>query len=343
MNICYVKGKYCFFNMPKKLSIYIILLLFCTNLMAQQTPLFSQYVLSEFVVNPSVAGVDGMTSISLIGRKQWIGWEFAPENYAASVSTRILKSQTVFKAKRKPGPTSFKRGASGRVGLGASILKDRNGAVNRTSVNFAYAYHVPMYNSQLSFGLSLLMNQFSIDREFAELGDPNDPVNALIGSSTYSPDAGFGVDYSTPDYHIGLSAFNLFQSPVKFGETTVNYRELRQQRHYYVLGTYKGKIESNNQWTYEPSVLLRGTENLKGVAELSLRFIYNEEYWAGVSMRTTKEFVALLGLKANKLYFGYSFDYGFNDIAQLSYGSHEVVMAIKLGDSTRRYRFWQRY
>jgi hypothetical protein len=50
-----------------------------------------------------------------------------------------------------------------------------------------------------------------------------------------------------------------------------------------------------------------------------------------------------LGLRFDKLYFGYSFDYGFNEISLRTYGSHEIILAIKLGDSTRRYRWYERY
>lgn len=329
--------------MRKRTLIFILLLLSVLFAHGQQAPIFSQYVLNEFIINPSVAGRDGMVSIGLTGRKQWLGWEHAPENYSTSISGRILKSTSVFKPKRRSGPSSLKRGATGRVGLGAAIQRDNNGAVSRTNVNLTYAYHVPMFQSQLSFGFTLLMNQFSIDGDLAEVGDPGDPVNSLIGTSTYSPDAAMGMDYSTTQYHIGFSVFNLFQSPVKFGETTIQYRELKQQRHYYILGTYKGKLPSYQSWAYEPSIMFRGTENLKGTLEGSMRFIYDEEYWFGVSFRSTKDIIVLLGLKVNKMYFGYSFDYGFSELSRLSYGSHEVVMGIKLGDSTRRYRFWQRY
>lgn len=328
--------------MRNRFLIFFIFILSCSAGVAQQAPLFSQYVLNEFVLNPAVAGVDATTSISIIGRKQWLGWEFAPENYSASIAGRILKSPKK-RVKRKTGAGSLQEGASGRVGLGGSILTDRNGAVNKTSVNFTYAYHLPFHNSQLSFGLTFMANQFRIDEDYAEVSDPNDPVNAIIGSSTFSPDAALGVNYSSTKYHAGFSIFNLFQSPVKIGETSIDYRELQQERHYYFLATYKDKFSSNPKWSYEPSFVGRGTEQFKGTLEASMRLIYQDEYWCGLSVRTTKDIILLLGLKLNNFYFGYSFDYGFNEIAQLSYGSHEVVMAIKLGDSTKRYRYWERY
>lgn len=325
-----------------KLFIYLILAFLCRIGIAQQSPLYSQYILNEFIINPATAGSDGMTSITLNGRKQWLGWRFAPENYSVSVSGRILKSQKKYVSKGI-GPNSLKKGASGRVGLGGSLIVDRNGAINKTSASFTYAYHLPFHNSQLSMGLTLLANQFRIDDEFAEVVDPGDPLNGLIGSSTFSPDAGLGIDYSASEFHAGLSIFNLFQSPVKFGEESIDYRELRQERYYYLLATYKNELPSNHEWQYEPSIVARGSERFNGMLEASIRLIYMNEYWFGFSGRTSKEIIFFMGIKVDMFYFGYSFDYGFNDIAKLSYGSHEVVMAIKLGDNTRRYRYWERY
>lgn len=333
--------------MRKIIIITTLISLFCTIGSAQQTPIYSQYVLNEFIINPSVAGIDGMTSINLSGRKQWLGWEYGPETYSASISTRILKMNKVIVSKiQRTNRNKLKKKSSGRVGLAAAFVNDKNGAVNRTGANFTYAYHIRMHNSELSFGLSLLMQQFNIDSELAKLDQRFgvDPLEAWLGKSAYIPDAAFGVHYSTNKYNFGISSYQLFQSPVKFGDIDLNNKELKQIRHYHYHGSYKDKFDSNPDWQYEPSALIRMTENLQLSADLSLRFIYKEEYWAGLSLRTSGEFILLMGLKYNHFYFGYSFDYGFNEFARLtSYGSHEALIAIKLGDSSRRYPYWERY
>ncbi len=323
--------------------VVILYLINFSGIKAQQSPLYSQYILNEFIVNPSLAGNDGTTTINMSGRKQWWGLGNSPETYSASVSTRILKSRSPIVSKKKPGASSIRKGSRGRVGLGGSILMDRNGAVNSTTFNFSYAYHISFYASDLSFGGSLLTTQFSIDEDLAEFRDPDDPAAALLGVSTYTPDAAFGVDYSAEKYHVGLSIFNLFQSPVKFGAARLSSDQLDRERVYYLIGTYRDEFESNSDFEYEGATIIRATEKFLGSAELTARFIYQGEYWAGLSYRTSKEIVALLGLKLNRVYFGYSFDYGFSDLAKVTYGSHEVVLALKLGDSSKRYRYWIRY
>lgn len=327
---------------------FVTILIFNTLLLytsySQQTPLFSQYVLNEFLINPANAGIDGMTTINLSGRKQWLGWENPPETYSASISTRILKGS--FRILPGKSGSSLKKGPSGRVGLGASFFTDRNGAINRTSFQFSYAYHIFIENSQLSFGLTAMTQQFKIDDEFIDFNDggTTDPVEALVGKSTYMPDAAAGINFSTVKYHIGLSVFNIFQTPFSFGKPSFDSSDvqLKHPRHYHIIGRYRHAL-ANPDWEVEPSFLLRTTEKFQMSADISSRLIYQKEYWGGLSIRTSGEFIVLLGMKVNRVYFGYSFDYGFNDLSRMSYGSHEVAIAIKLGDSARRYRWLQRY
>jgi type IX secretion system PorP/SprF family membrane protein len=322
--------------MLRNFLLTILLLAGFNILQSQQYPIYSQYVLNEFLINPSVAGIDGMTTLSITGRKQWIGFQHTPETYSACVSTRILK--TPFKALKG----KIKESGKGRVGLGASFVNDKNGAIKRTSFQITYAYHIFVRNSQLSFGLSGNTTQFKIDENLAEFKD-EDPMQGVIGKSAYIPDASAGVNWSGEVYNLGFSLCNIFQSPVKFGEISVQPKELRNLRQYTLYGFYRTDIKRKSDWEFEPSFLIRASENLQISSDITARFIYNREYWAGVSFRTSGEFILLLGLKMNRILFGYSFDYGYNEISKLTYGSHEVSMAIKFGDNTRRYRWLERY
>lgn len=334
-------------SFKRKLLLLYILFFVLGKGICQQVPLYSQYILNEFIINPSVAGIDGMTSINISGRKQWVGLKYAPETYFASVSTRILKSPFNISSSK------INKGSKGRVGLGATFISDKNGAINRTHLQLTYAYHIFIQSNQLSFGLSAIGTQFKIDRELAEL-DASDPLSGILGKSAYFFDANFGVNYSTPKANIGISFNQLIQSRLRFGEIKADYDSLGLDhiRYLTLSGYYRFKMNSK-YWEFEPSTLINTniiSENVynKGYkptfdATLTGRFIYKREYWAGLSVRTTGDVVLLLGLKVNMLYFGYSFDYGFSRVTLQTKGSHEVVLAVKLGDSTRRYRWLERY
>ncbi len=322
----------------RKFAIISILTFCCVwETFSQQIPIYSQYILSEYLINPAVAGIDGMTTINLSGRKQWIGLQNTPETYSASVSTRLLKSTFSIKKNK------YKKGSKGKVGLGAAFVSDKNGAINRTYFKFTYAYHIFVNSNQLSFGLEAYATQFKIDKDLIDFRDPDHPdIEALLGKSAFVPDAGAGISYTTRKAGIGFSATNLLQSPIKFGNVNISSKELRHLRNYTLFGIYKMQL-NNYDWNFEPSFILRGNENLRFVADITGRFIYKREYWTGISYRTSGELILLLGIKVNKLYIGYSFDYGFNQLSKLSYGSHEIMLAIKLGDNLRRYRWLERY
>jgi len=45
---------------------------------AQQVPMYSQYIMNGFLINPSFAGRDGYTTVNLTVREQWVGMAGRP-------------------------------------------------------------------------------------------------------------------------------------------------------------------------------------------------------------------------------------------------------------------------
>jgi len=297
------------------------------------------------VVNPAVAGCDGRTVVNLAARKQWMGLtNYTPSSYLLSIQGRILK--TSYSLKSGSRRNVYRKGRQGRVGLGAIMYHDVNGAIERTGAQVSYAYHLFIENSQLSFGLTGNVFQYRINRDRAELKNPeNDPLNGLIGKSTLVPDAGVGINYMTEKYHIGVAVSQVFQSKLKIGNNADfrNSEEIRLLRHYYLLADYRFTLPGNQNWDIEPSTMILFNEMFRMQADLTLKAYYNRQYWFGVSGRTTGDIIIMAGLKYNKYYFGYSFDYGFNGIARYTYGSHEICITAKFGDTARRYRWLDRY
>jgi type IX secretion system PorP/SprF family membrane protein len=331
---------------PQTLYFTLFLCFISTGIGAQQMPRFSQYYFNEFLINPSVAGYDGRTIVNLTARKQWVGFsENTPQTALVSVQTRVLKKSYNIHNKGN-GNNSFRPSSKGKVGLGAILYNDQNGAIHRTGLQFTYAYHIFIYNSQLSFGLSGNMFQYRISKEDARLKIPEiDPLNGVIGKSTLVPDASFGVNYMTRRWHVGLSVAQLFQSNLKIG----NYAEykttndLRLRRHYFILADYRFNLASKSKWEIEPSTIMMVNERLQFQGDYTLKAFYDRKYWFGISARTTSDFILLGGMRYKNYYFGYSFDYGFNGISRYTHGSHEITISAKFGDTARRYRWLERY
>lgn len=324
----------------------LVMFFFPGLLFSQQLPRFSQYYSNEFFINPAVAGYDGRTVINLGARKQWVGFtQNTPASYIISLQGRLLKTGYTLKAGPN-GKKSFRKAGKGRIGLGGIVFHDENGAVQRTGGQFSYAYHLFIRNSQLSFGLTGNVFQYRINPELAKLKDPEiDPLNGLIGKSTLVPDAGIGINYMAGNWHAGFAVAQVFQSKLKIGNNAdyQSSEEIRLLRHYNILADYRFSFLSNPSWEVEPSTLILFNEMFRFQADITMKAYYKRQYWFGISGRTTGDIIVMGGLKFRNYYFGYSYDYGFNGISRYSFGSHEVCLAAKFGDTARKYRWLDRY
>lgn len=319
---------------------YLLVFLLVSGLQAidaQQVPLYSQYMMNGFLLNPAVAGSEGYTAINLTAREQWLGLKNAPKTQAISGQTRLLKNSYISKGasvKRRQRMGS----RSGKVGLGGYAFNDRNGAINRTGIQLSYAYHLRMRRSQLSFGLSALAYQFFVD-DRSIVFEEQDLAYTFADKSIFIPDASFGVYYSDPNLYAGLSVSQLFQSALRLGER--GYAEYKMKRYYYLMSGYD--IVINDYFTVEPSFLFKTSEDLSFQLDVNTKFIFNDEYWAGLSYRTGGAIVFMGGVKVDKYFFGYAFDYTLSSIMRYSFGSHEFMIAAHFGDNARRYRWLNRY
>lgn len=321
----------------------VVLLFLSTH--AQQLPRFSQYFSNEFLVNPAVAGYDGRTIVNLAARKQWMGFsDFTPSSYLLSFQGRILKKG--YSIRPGQGKRNFHKANKGRVGLGGIVYHDVNGAIERTGGQFSYAYHVFIRNGQLSFGLTGNIFQYRVNQDRARLKNPDtDPLQGLIGKSTLVPDANIGINYMTEGYHIGFSVCQVFQSNLKIGNKAdfQDSEQTRLLRHYYLVADYRYSRNQSSLWEWEPSMLALINEKMVFQGELTLKAYFKRQYWFGLSGRTSGDIIAMAGLKLKNYYIGYSYDYGFNGISRYTFGSHEICLTAKFGDTARRYRWLDRY
>ena len=324
--------------MNKFLYIIIFLTGFLMDASSQQVPLYSQYMLNGFLLNPAIAGSEGYTAVNLTAREQWIGRKHAPGTYALSFQTRIMKKSHISKGtsvkKRKSSGSS-----GGKVGLGGYVFNDRNGAVSRIGIKSSYAYHINFSHSQLSFGLSLVAYQFRLDDDLIHLLDPSDELWLGAHKSVFIPDADAGVYYTTRNYWAGFSVDQLLESALKIGDS--GYDRYVMERNYYLIGGYD--FEVNRDITFSPSTLLKYADNGKFQADISGKFYFKQSFWFGLTYRTGQAVIVLAGVAVDKFIFGYAFDIGLNSLMKYSYGTHEFTFIAKFGDNARRYRWLNRF
>jgi type IX secretion system PorP/SprF family membrane protein len=320
---------------------YILLfLLACNYASGQQLPIYSQYLYNRFLINPAVAGSDGYTSFNLTAREQWVGYYGAPRTFSFSGQGRFLKRGMTIRH-LGAGRQVYRPKSDGRVGLGGYIFSDKNGIVQRTGFQFSYSYHMWLRNStQLSLGLAFTGYHFKIDEKEINFENANEPwMNNELRRGIFVPDATFGVYLLNSRYSLGFSADQLFEASLKVGDYA--YKNYKLDRHYYLFGSYY--FELSNRIDLEPSFLFVMSEQLKPQADIGLTYIYNQAFWAGLAYRTSGAIIANVGVKYQNLFFGYAFDFTLQEIQRITYGTHEITIAVKFGDTSRKYRWLDRY
>jgi len=315
-----------------------ILLAGCISytLHAQQSPVYSQYMINKFLLNPAVAGANGYTFINLAVREQYAGLVNPPRTFSLTAQSRLLEDSYIRRhlmVRKKQNKAS----RDTRIGLGGHIYSDRNGIVTKTGLQFSYAYHINFNNKiQLSMGLTGSAFQFKLDDSDVYVADPDDPLLDENRKTFWVPDANMGIFITDNKFYAGLAMTDVFGSSLKLGKDIFkeNYRTLR---YYSLLAGYRYRME--NGFSLEPSALFRTTIQAAQF-DLNMKTYYNEDYWFGLSYRTNNTLVTMAGLQLDIFYFGYAYDASFNAISNYSSGSHEFMMGIRLGDnSSRRFRW----
>lgn len=280
---------------------------------AQQLPLYSQYMMNAFLLNPAIAGSVDYFPIRLTARQQWVGINDAP-------STQALSAHYLFEYQK--------------LGVGGYIFNDQFGPMSRIGIQACASYHIPLsgINSKLGIGLALKGFQFKFDESKLKAIDDADPALSYSTVTKFVPDADFGMYLYNDKYFVGVSATQLVQLNIDFGDSSVDKNSII--RHYYAMGGYKFTLSED--FDIEPSLLFKGTMQTPWQIDFNVKGYYKRMYWLGVSYRSSKDIVAMLGIKVKKYYLGYAFDYTMSNIKRYTSGSHEILLGINITEGKNR-------
>jgi len=304
-----------------KKIIYISLLFFPFALFGQQMPLYSQYMLNDFVINPAVAGTKSFSPLRLNVRSQWAGLgPSAPQTNTLSFHAPLN---------------------DGEMGLGGVVFQEKTGPYSQFGLIFSYAFHVKTsaYSSnRISFGISGLLTQHSLNQDELEFKNPDPDFEGGIVSKLV-PDATFGVMLHSADFFASLSVHQLFESVFREGSPNF-FGDNEQVRHYMASSGFK--IHVNKNLFFEPSVFIKTIETGPVQFDFNSRLVVNKKFWSGVSIRSSKSLVALVGMDIGQLHLGYGFDFSFSSISSSTSGSHEISLGYNIPQprSNRHTYYW---
>tara|TARA_B100000925_G_scaffold262309_1_gene219537 strand:- start:416 stop:1330 length:915 start_codon:yes stop_codon:yes gene_type:complete len=298
--------------MKKSLTIILVCLAALTK--AQQLPVYSQYLTNDFILNPAIAGTKPYFPIQINSRSQWSGLgTIAPKTNTLSYHMPV---------------------AYDAVGIGAIIMQDETGPYSQIGVTLSFAYHIQLDEDDvtyLSLGLSGLMTQHTLNQGDLTFHNPDPEFQGSY--SKIVPDASFGAYLYSKDFSLSASAHQLFESTFKESVQDI-FGDNSQVRHYFAHASYR--IDIHSDLAIEPSLLVKSTEVSPTQLDVNARVIIDNNYWAGLSLRSSKSLVVLAGLNMGSLFLSYSYDYGISSLSSVASGSHEVSLGFNIKDIRKR-------
>ena len=298
--------------MKKSLTVILVCLAALTK--AQQLPMYSQYLTNDFILNPAIAGTKPYFPIQINSRSQW-----------SSLGTIASKTNTL----SYHMPLAYDA-----VGIGAIVMQDETGPYSQIGVTLSFAYHIQLDEddvTRLSLGLSGLMTQHTLNQDDLIFHNPDPEFQGSY--SKMVPDASFGAYLYSKNFSLSASAHQLFESTFKESVQDI-FGDNSQVRHYFAHASYR--IDIHSDLAIEPSLLVKSTEVSPTQLDVNARVLIDNNYWAGLSLRSSKSLVVLAGLNMGSLFLSYSYDYGISSLSSVASGSHEISLGFNINDIRKR-------
>jgi len=299
-----------FMKTVKFAACIFVLLLFETAI-AQEMPIYNQYLLNRNLLNPANVGVETCPSLRITDRHQWLGLENAPSSQTVTFSTR-----------------------AGNNGLGFAFMRDVNGVNSFIGGKFTYAYHITLFERWgkpllLSFGTSASVYNFRLDESgFTPI--ENDPlVTGGISNSMYL-NADAGMYLFNRNFFLGLSVAEIIPSSfVLLG----NSSGLDRGRNYFLTYGYRKLLSEN--LALVPSIMIKLNETGNYQTDFNIRLYWIELLHGAVSYRRNidkvnskgNSILALIGTKIGQnTTLAYQIEFGLNRLQLHNLASHEFLL-----------------
>jgi type IX secretion system PorP/SprF family membrane protein len=294
-------------NMKKISLSFIIGVCMVGSAVAQQIPMYSQYMFNMLNINPAFAGSRGVPTTTMLFRKQWIGMPGAPTSGSVTFDNRI---------------------ADKNHNWGAQVYFDNIGIEKTNGLQGFYNFNAPFEKATLSLGMSFGVLNYSMDRKRTNPYDQGDPSLQLV-VNRFLPTAGFGALLAGERWYVGLSAPALFKTKV-MSDGQASIQQAGADGHYFLTAGYSFPVSES--LTLKPSTLIKAVSGAPIQVDLNMNAWVNDLIGFGVSYRTSDALVAMLEFRLNnELRLGYGYDHGLSKHLTYNTGTHEFMLRHELG------------
>ncbi len=275
------------------------------RVIAQQRPVYSQYMFEKLLLNPAYAGNQKQLSATFLYRNQWVNLEGAPKLETFAMHSALKKWP---------------------VGVGLVASHDKLGVHDDMSVYGSYSYKIKLPVGTLSMGLQGGFNYTTSDFTKLTLIDPDDPIlNGVL--KKFKPNFGTGVFFNTNTTYAGFSIPYLVNNAIYDKEDII--ANAREARYYFLTGGHIFTL--NEDLKLSPSVLFRVQEGQPAGMDVNTNLFILDLVNVGMSYRSGDAMIFLFEILLNSNFrLGYAYDHTLSKIGNYTDGTHEMMLNYRL-------------
>ncbi len=277
-----------------------------SGLRAQDQANFTQFYLNPYLINPSYAGIDGQSALSLIYRKQWMNIDGGPSIANFSLQAPI----------------------SARTAFGLSVTNDKKGLLTNSGLRISFGYNAPIGDhSSIRFGISGGGSWNSIDLDGI---NPNDPAFANVLDNNASLTGNAGISFHHRTFHLGASMPTIF-SPSYVSTDAFTITEVKPFQSIIINASNRFYFNDNKN-VFEPYAIYRMNTDLPSQFEVAGVVHLNHVIWAGASYKQDFGISALGGIKLQNMFaIGASYSLANAGINELNSPTFEISLNLLFG------------
>ncbi len=271
---------------------------------AQQDPLYTQYMDNMLVINPGFAGSKNIGNALVVARSQWVSFDGAP-------ATRSFAYNTPVESKN--------------IGIGFSILSDQIGPMKQTGLYIDYSYFLKVSNDfRLGMGLKAGVSFFRANLTDLITITP-DPIFDNDLYENFLPNVGVGLYLFSENTYLGLSVPRLIENQITREQVNTQYVNKQQMHFYFVAGH---RFDLNDDFQLKTSGMVKWVKSAPISLDATVLTGFKEKFWVGAMYRLNAAYGIIAQFNPMPdLTIGYSYDITLTELGGYQSGSHEVMLS----------------
>ena len=287
-----------------KTTLIILGIAVCSISYAQQDYSFTQYSEAKSYFNSAATGTENATKIVSLARKQWVGFNGSPTSFGLIYDMPIEQKN---------------------MGIGGYVFQDMIGKTSLTTAAVNYSYYINLSTYQrLSFGANVGADFIQTNNDELKYWDREDQVFNRPNENFTIPKIGFGLQYYTNNFHVGLSV------PRAMNYNSGEFNSIQDDRVPVIVSNYFANagyhFYLNQDFDLRASTLVKYTPNIDPQVDINALTFYKETVGLGVGYKTFGFASTYVQYLLDDWAFGYAYDFSLSAISSYSSGSHELMI-----------------